>query len=100
MYICRDVTHQLVVSVYWEEWRLYVVAKSPTDDGELAEHGAWQYAPDTAEMLLNEIRDGICRIETMSFERLVATAIGGRIAEGLLRWGYRSSNRISPYLRN
>ena len=100
MYICRDVTRKLVVSVYWEKNQLFIVAKSPADDGELADHGAWQYAADTAEELLNEISRGICRIETLSFERLVASAIAGRIAEGLIRLRRGHANRINPYLWN
>ena len=100
MFICRDATRKLVVSVYWEDAQLFVVAKKPSDDGQLAEHAAWKFTPDDAHEILNDLSTGVCQIRSLNFERLVASAIGGRIAEGLLRHRWRPSNRIDPYLWN
>lgn len=100
MYICRDVTNQLVVSIYWELDLLIVVAKSSNAKGELTEQAAWQFTQSEAQYLLDDLNRGESRIRSLNFDRLVAIAIGGRIAEGLLRRRREQRTRVDRYSWN
>ncbi|MCR9202592.1 MAG: hypothetical protein NXI04_28455 [Planctomycetaceae bacterium] len=44
MFICRDASHQYLVSAYWENAELVVVAKEERDDGELVQKLAVRYS--------------------------------------------------------
>lgn len=44
MFICRDASHQYLVSAYWEDAELVFVAKEERDDGQLVQKLSVRYS--------------------------------------------------------
>lgn len=101
MFICKDLTDSYFLSLYWDDSLLYFVSKKILPDGVLEQHNAVSYTPTAARELLDELNKGVHSFYGLEVDSLNATAIAGRIAEGLrTRISVSPASRISKDLWN
>ena len=97
MFICKDVTDGYFLSLYWDNNLLYIVTKKILADGVLEEQNAVSYTPHAAKELLAVLGQGTHSFHGLKVDSLNATAIAGRIAEGLrTHASIKPESRISP----
>lgn len=83
MYICRDVSREVYISVYWEENQLLIVVKEMQADGSMRQKDAAMLNPVDAEVFMADLCHGRDEVLGKALESLDCIAIAGHIAEGL-----------------
>lgn len=97
MFICKDLSQRFFLSLYWDNNLLFVVIKQILSDGELREKDAVSYTKNAAREILEELPLSAGWFHGLEFDSLDATAIAGRIAEGLKnRKSNKPGQRIDP----
>ncbi|MGB4707273.1 MAG: hypothetical protein WBH28_02315 [Fuerstiella sp.] len=85
MFIGKDSSKQFLLAAYWEDGMLILVVKDILPNGTLRQHSAISYAPADAEILMISLKAGTSKLQGVTVDLLTATAVAGRIAEGLRR---------------
>lgn len=100
MFICRDVSRESYISVYWEDDCLFIVVKRLTNDGELQEQVAVSYTRDTAREFLSECQQSPT-IHGVELTKSNMAAVTEQISGGLKAGDGRSPvSRITPDMWN
>ena len=95
MFICKDSSQRYLLAVYWEDGHFLVVIKEMTKSHELVEHAALSFAASQAQHLMNDLSTGPADLHGIHIDELTATAIAGRIAEGLKKPKKKSPAHVS-----
>lgn len=83
MFICKDSSQRYLLAVYWEDKDLFIVIKEMTKNRELVEHAALSFPSIQAQELMDDLTAGPMDLHGVHIDTLTATAMAGRIAEGL-----------------
>lgn len=95
MFICKDASQRYLLAVYWENGQLLIVIKEMMASRDLVEHAALSYPAAAAQELMDELSSGPTELYGIQVDALTATAIAGRIAEGLKKSSPRSQKHVS-----
>lgn len=97
MFLCKDISQRYLLAVYWEQGALLLAIKELMPDRNLVEHVSVAYGRHDARRLMEDLIDGDADLHGVEVDTLTATAIAGRVAEGLRTAPKKHSiSRIRP----
>lgn len=83
MFLCKDISQRYLLAAYWERGEFLVVIKEMLANRDLVEFVAMSFLQSDAKLLMQELLSGPAELHGVHFDALTATAIAGRVAEGL-----------------
>lgn len=99
MFICRDLSQEFLVSAYWEDAELVIVAKKVLDDGQLEQQCAVRYERNELPLIVNLLDSNDFCCGDICLDTHANAGLANFISAGRKRHR-RTDLRVTPEMRN